>query len=99
MNEQFWQNIPKTFCDNANMAITGGIGNTFLLALLSGGNAQAFAFTPEHIKRLSQLINHHVKKYEEKQGLINVETWDPGTKSPFQISDLKDGGGSNSKKK
>jgi len=99
MDENFWRNVPKIFCDNANMAVTGGVGNTFLLALLSGGNAQTFAFTPEHIKRFAQLINHHVKKYEDEHGVIGVEEWDPGTKSPFQISDLKDSSGSNSKKK
>ena len=51
MDEQFWKNVPKVYCDNTNMAVSEGTGAMFLLALLSGGNAQVFAFTPEHMKR------------------------------------------------
>jgi len=90
MDEQFWRNIPKTFCDNANIAIIGGMGDTFVLALLSGGNVHAFALTPEHIKRLSQLVNYNIKGYEKKHGEIKVEAWTPNTKSPFQLQDLKE---------
>lgn len=88
MNEEFWRNAPKMYCDNANMAVIEGLGKTFLLALLSGGQAQVTAFTPEHMKRISQLIDHYVRTYEEKNGVINVEDWTPEMKSPFQIDNL-----------
>lgn len=89
MDEKFWRNTPKIFCDNANMAVLKGSGNTFLLALLSGGNAHIFAFTPEHIKRLSQMVAYRVKEYEDDNGEIKVESWTKDIKSPFQIDDLK----------
>ena len=88
MNEDFWRNVPKVYCDNANMAVVSGTGNVFLLALLSGSNAQAFTFTPEHMKRVSQLINYNLQKYEQQNGSIKVDEWTPETKSPIQIKDL-----------
>lgn len=88
MDENFWKNAPKTFCDNANMVVMEGLGNTFLLGLLSGQQGQVFTFTPEHMKRLSQLLSHNVKAYEEKNGAIPVEDWTPEMKSPIQIDDL-----------
>lgn len=91
MDEKFWKNVPKMYCDNANMAIMEGLGKTFLLALLSGGNAQVSAFTPEHMKKLSQLINHNIKIYEDKNGRIAVDDWTPEMKSPFQVDDFKGG--------
>jgi hypothetical protein len=89
-NEQFWRSASKIYCDGANMAVMGGLGNMFLLSLHSGGNAQVFSFTPEHAKRLSQLVSHHIKSYEEVHGLINVDDWTPEMKAPFQVKDLKD---------
>lgn len=93
LDEQFWKNVPKTYCDNANMAVIGGVGDMFMLALLSGGNAQAFAFTPEHMKKLSQLIEYNLKSYEQAKGPIKVDPWTPEVKSPFQIKDLNGGKG------
>jgi hypothetical protein len=88
MDEQFWRNAPKTYCDNANMAATGGTGDMFLLGLMSGGQAQVFAFTPEHIKRTYQMMSHNIKEYEKKQGEIKVDEWNPEVKSPLQVQDL-----------
>ena len=89
MDEQFWKNVPKVYCDNTNMAIAGGTGDMFLLALLSGGNAQVFAFTPEHMKRCMQMVSHNVQSYEDAHGEIKTENWTPEMKSPFSVSDIK----------
>lgn len=91
MDEKFWQSAPKTYVDSASVAVMRGMGNTFLLALASGGNAQVFAFTPEHMKRFVQLIAHHVTEYEKLDGEIKTEPWAPGTKSPFSIEDIQGG--------
>lgn len=94
MDEQFWRNAPKAYCDNANIAVSrGDIGDMFMLAMLSGGSAQVFAFTPEHIKRVSQLINHNIDLYEKEVGPIEVEAWSPNVKSPVQIKDFDNGKG------
>lgn len=88
-DEQFWRSAPKMFCDGANMAVMGGLGNMFLLSINSGGNVQVFTFTPEHAKRFSQLVNHHIKIYEGTNGPIKAEDWTPEMKAPFQVQDLK----------
>jgi hypothetical protein len=93
MNEQFWRNAPKVHIDSANIAVMRGMGNTFLLALLSGGNAQVFTFSPEHMKRFAQLLTYHVAEYEKTDGKINVADWTPGVASPFSIDDLQGGKG------
>ena len=98
LDEQFWKNVPKVFCDNANMAIAEGNGTMFMLALLSGGNAQVFAFTPEHAKRFMQLITHNVKTYENAHGTIDTPEWTPEMKSPFDVKDFKGGNGSSEPK-
>ena len=90
MNEEFWKNAPKIFADNANIAVTRGVGNTFLLALRSGKNANVFVFTPEHMKRFTQLVVHNVNEYEKVDGEIEVEEWTPDMKSPFSIEDSQD---------
>lgn len=94
MDENFWRNAPKAYCDNVNVAVgKGDLGDMFMLAVLSGGNAQVFAFTPQHMKRMSQLLNYHITEYENTSGKIEVEEWSPNLKSPIQF-----GEGSNSKK-
>lgn len=92
MDEKFWREAPKTYCDDSNMAVMAGtIGDMFLLALRSGANAQIFALTPGHVKRFSQLINFNVKNFEEKNGPIKVDDWTPEIKAPFQVQDIKKG--------
>lgn len=92
-DEPFWRNAPKIYCDNAAMSVMQGTGDTFLMALLSGGNAQVFAFTPEHMKRVLQLLNHNMASYEKSHGEVTVEPWTPEMKSPYQVQDFKDGSG------
>lgn len=90
LDENFWRDATKIYCDDANIAFAeGAIGDMFLLALRSGANTQVFAFTPGHAKRFSQLIAHNIGQYEEKKGKIKVDDWTPGMKAPFQINDLK----------
>ncbi|MEK7604693.1 MAG: hypothetical protein AAB442_02780 [Patescibacteria group bacterium] len=92
MNEQFWRSAPKQFADDTNVAVMrGNAGKTILLAILSGANAQVFAFTPEHMKRFSQLIAYNVGEYEKTDGEIKVEDWTPGMKSPFSVEDFQSG--------
>jgi hypothetical protein len=88
-DEQFWRTAPKVFCDDAGMVTVSGVGDMFLLALKSGGNPQVFAFTPEHVKRFSQLVQYHIGQFEKTKGAIKMEDWTPEPKAPFQIKDLK----------
>ncbi len=89
MDQQFWMNAPKIFCQDTGVGFMGGVGNSVLLALLSGGNAQVFALTPEHAKRFSQMLAYNLENYEKTNGQIVVEDWIPDKKSPIQVQDLK----------
>ena len=82
-----WTNAPKTFLQDSNVAIMGSItGDMFLLGMFSGGNAQVFAATPGHAKRIAQIIAWNVSEYERKAGKkIDVPDWAPGIVSPIQI--------------
>ncbi|MGH7175368.1 MAG: hypothetical protein ACREGR_03355 [Minisyncoccia bacterium] len=81
---------PKTYCDDSGMAVANSdMGDMFLFAARSGGNAQVLAFTPGHIKRVIQMLEHNVKEYESRKGVIKVQDWTPGMKAPFQVEDLK----------
>ena len=75
---------PKQFLDN----VTGGFSEEFfVLAMLSGENAIAYALTPQHAKRLSQWLAYQISEYEKKHHAIEAQ-WIPGTKSPIQSTDL-----------
>lgn len=92
MNEQFWKDSPKQFCEDSLMAIhSGEAGSMFLMTLRSGMNAPIFALTPEHAKRLSQYMTYMVQEFEKKVRKIEGEDWAPGLKSFLQVQDLKDG--------
>lgn len=88
-NDEFWRNVPKSFCDDAGMAVMGGLGDMFLIALKSGAGTQVFVFTPEHAKRFSQLVQYHVSNFEKSKGVIKTSDWTPEPTAPFQIKDLK----------
>ena len=94
MNDQFWTDAPKQFCEDASFVVVnrGDKGECFYFGLRSGANAQAFALTPQHAKRMAQMISYHIDQYEQKFGTINVEDWTPELKSPFQLPDIKPGG-------
>ena len=78
---------PKQFLDN----VTGGFSEEFfVLAMLSGEHATAYALSPQHAKRLSQWLAYQVEDYEKKHKKIEAQ-WIPGTKSPIQSTDLSMG--------
>lgn len=82
---------PKQFLDN----VTGGFSEEFfVLAMLSGEHAVAYALTPQHAKRLSQWLSYQIDQYEQKHRKIDAE-WVPGMKSPIQTTDLSQGGDKN----
>lgn len=75
---------PKQFIDS----VMGGFTDEhFILAMLSGENAQIYAVTPQHAKRIAQWMQYQVTEFEKKHGAINAE-WTPGMKSPIQSKDL-----------
>ena len=64
------------------------IGHTpeyFVFGISSGSQAQIYALTPGHAKRLLQYLEHEIKGFEEKNGEITAE-WNPNVVSPVQKS-------------
>jgi len=74
-------NVPKQFCENVTAAFSKEF---FVIAMQTGGNAIAYALTPQHAKRLAQYMNHQISEYEKQNGEIDAK-WDPNIKSPIQI--------------
>ena len=79
--------IPKQFCDNV---VAGHTKEHFALVLSVGETAYAYAFTPEHVKRLAQSLNHQISTYEKSFGPIDAQ-WSPGIESPIQTKDILGG--------
>ncbi len=78
---------PKQFCDNINV----GFNNEFfVMAISSGQTASVFALTPEHAKRLMQMLSHDISNYEKQFGELKTE-WSSNIPSPIQVSDLSNG--------
>jgi len=80
--------IPKQFCENV---FAGHSEENFVLLMSVGEQAQAYALTPQHMKRLVQSLTHQVEEYEKKFGVINAK-WSPGIESPIQSKDIKGSG-------
>ncbi len=76
--------IPKQFCENV---LAGHSKESFVVVMLVGETAQAYALSPEHMKRLVQSLTHQVEEYERRFGAIDA-TWSPGIESPIQTKDL-----------
>lgn len=77
----------KTFCESIN----GGYTKEFFVVVMQSGEIEnAYALTPEHMKRASKWFAHQVGEFEKKFGVINAK-WEPGIQSPLQINDLKGG--------
>jgi hypothetical protein len=87
--------LPKQFCDNVNL---GYSQEFFIAALLSGQNMSVFAFTPEHMKRLSLSLQYHIEEFEKSFGEIQTQ-WSPGIQSPIQMIDLNKAKGGEDKEK
>ncbi len=80
--------IPKQFCENVAV---GHSQENFVVVMSVGETAQAYALTPQHMKRLAQSLTHQIGEYEKKFGAINAK-WSPGIESPIQSKDIKDSG-------
>ena len=92
MNNEFFLETEKMFCDNAKAVFSP---ESFLLSLASGEEIKTFAFTPQHMKRLVQHLEHTLKQYETHHGEIKAK-WEPGVQSPLQIDWDKSGGNAES---
>lgn len=79
--------IPKQFCENV---VAGHTQENFVIIMSVGGNASAYALTPQHMKRVVQSLSHQLGEYEQKFGLIDAK-WSPGIESPIQSKDIKGG--------
>ncbi|MDO8624155.1 MAG: hypothetical protein Q7R54_02255 [bacterium] len=77
--------IPKQFCENV---VVGHSGENFVMGMIVGETITAYAFTPQHMKRLAQNLAHQVSEYEKAMGTIEA-AWSPGIESPIQTKDLK----------
>ncbi len=77
--------IPKQFCENV---LAGHSKENFVLVMMVGESAHAYALSPEHMKRLVQSLEHHVQEYEERFGAIDAK-WSPGIESPIQTKDIR----------
>lgn len=86
MKAEDLKKAPKLFCESVNVAFTPEF---FVMSLSSGSQASIYAFSPEHLKRLTQYLEHQVKEYEEKHGPIEAK-WDPKIVSPVQIEPPKE---------
>jgi len=80
--------IPKQFCENISV---GYSPENFVIALMAGEGAVAYALTPQHAKRLAQYLNHQVTEFEAAFGPIDAK-WSPGIESPLQTKDIKGSG-------
>ena len=71
---------PKLFAENIKVGFTP---EYFVMGLSSGAQAQIYALSPAHAKRLQQYLDHEIKNFEEKHGEITAE-WNPNVVSPVQ---------------
>lgn len=71
---------PKLFAENINL---GYSQEHFVVGISSGTQAQVYAISPAHAKRLAQYLEHELKEYEQKHGKITAN-WSPNIVSPVQ---------------
>jgi hypothetical protein len=74
------KNAPKLFAENIKVGFTP---EYFVLGLSSGAQAQIYALSPAHAKRLQQYLEHEIANFEKKHGEITAE-WNPNVVSPVQ---------------
>ena len=80
MKPEDLKKAPKLFCENIQ---TGYSNEYFVLGLQSGHQAQAYALTPAHAKRLVQKLAYEISEFEKRHGEITAE-WNPNVVSPVQ---------------
>ncbi len=71
---------PKLFAENIKVGFTP---EHFVLGISSGSQAQIYALSPAHTKRLKQYLEHEIKSFEKAHGEITAE-WNPNVVSPVQ---------------
>jgi len=76
------QKAPKLFAENIKIGFTP---EHFVLGVSSGTQAQIYALSPAHAKRLQQYLAHELKSFEQKHGEITAQ-WSPNVISPVQRS-------------
>ena len=74
------KNAPKLFAENIKVGFTP---EYFVMGMSSGSQAQIYALSPAHAKRLKQYLGHEIANFEEKHGEITAE-WNPNIVSPVQ---------------
>ena len=74
--------VSKQLCENISVAFTE---EYFVMAMIAGDAGQAYALTPQHMKRLSQYLAYQIAEYEKLHGEIKTQ-WMPGVESPIQMS-------------
>ena len=79
-----FEKIPKQFCENV---VAGHTQENFVIIMSVGGNAAAYALSPQHMKRVVQSLSHQLSEYEQKFGTIDAK-WSPGIESPLQSKDI-----------
>ncbi|MEX0918194.1 MAG: hypothetical protein WDZ93_03485 [Candidatus Paceibacterota bacterium] len=80
MKPEDLKKAPKLFCENIQ---TGYSNEYFVIGLQSGHQAQAYALSPAHTKRLMQKLAYELEEFEKKHGKITAQ-WDPNVVSPVQ---------------
>lgn len=80
MKPEDFKNAPKVFCESINVAYTPEF---FVMSLTSGVQANIFALTPQHTKRLAQYLAHQVAEFEKTNGEVKSD-WNPNIISPLQ---------------
>ncbi len=79
--------VPKQFCENITVAFSQEF---FVMGMLAGETGVMYALTPQHMKRLSQYLDHQITDYEKQFGTIDAK-WVPGIQSPIQTKDIMGG--------
>jgi len=80
MNGDDIKQAPKRFCENMKVGFTP---EYMVLGISSGNQAEVYALTPGHAKRLQQYLSHQIAEYEKEHGEITAE-WNPNVVSPVQ---------------
>lgn len=80
MKQEDLKNAPKLFCESVSVAFTP---EYIVMGLTSGNQGTIYTFTPQHAKRLQQYLEHQLKEFESKHGVIDAK-WDPNIVSPVQ---------------
>ena len=82
MKKEDLQQAPKLYAENIKVGFSP---EHFVLGISSGSQAQIYALSPAHAKRLQQYLEHEIQNFESKHGEITAE-WNPNVVSPVQRS-------------